>query len=362
MKRVARVSVLCALIFTNVLVAADAIDIGSLVAKCAAIGLSACKELDDAIQKLPDQGPLARVAVGAKDWQLRQVAAARLTDQALLAKIAVESEDANVRNITVGRLTDQALLTKIAVEEKDPHLRRAAVAGLTEQATLAKIAIEDHDFYVRLRAVEHLNDQALLAKVTEKGGDQFVRTMAIAAMDKSNPALKRLAGDLGTSTSESGASIARIKLAIQEPPIRNRLPRILFVGSVSDISQTYTQSGIPLERRGESVSFVLSEGRNKLAEKGWRTDFPGQATTLTFLGAKVHGEDLLTELLHHAVFTQDDLTELSSSEIPEVRQAAVGKLTDQALLAKIAAKDRNADVRRVAEQGLAEILKRGVRP
>jgi hypothetical protein len=362
MKRDAVVSVLCALMFTNVLAAADAIEIGSLVAKCAAIGLGACKELDAAIQKLPDQGPLAKVAIEAKDWQLRQVAAARLTDQALLAKIAVESEDANVRNIAVGRLTDQALLTKIAVEEKDPHLRRAAVTGLTDQAKLAKIAIEDHDLYVRLRAVENLNDQALLAKVAEKGGDKFVRTMAIAAMDKSNPALKLLAGDLGTSTSESGASIARIKLAIQEPPIRNRLPRILFVGSVSDISQTYTRSGIPLEMRGESVSFVLSEGRNKLAEKGWRTDFPGQLATVTFLGAKVHGEDLLAELLHHAVFTQDDLTELSSSEIPEVRQAAVGKLTDQALLAKIAAKDRNADVRRVAEQGLAEILKRGVRP
>jgi hypothetical protein len=357
MKRNALVSALCALLFANILVAADAIDIESLVGKCVTGGQNACKELDDAVRKLTDQAPLARVAVEAQGWEARTVAVARLTDQTWLTKIAGESKDANVRRIAVGKLTNQAMLAKIGAADQDREVRRAAVGNLTDQALLAKIALKDQDFYIRLKAVKRLTDQAMLTQVAENGGDQFVRATAIAAMDESNPALKRLAGDLGASTSDAGGSIARVKLAIQEPLIRSRLPRIVFAPRVSDVSQSYTQSGVPLDMRGESVSFVLSQDRKKLAEKEWSTDFPGQSAALTFLAAKVHGEDLLAELLHNAVFMQDDLAKLSSSEIPEVRQAAVGNLTNQALLAKIAAGDKNADVRRVAEQSLAGIRK-----
>jgi hypothetical protein len=53
--------------------------------------------------------------------------------------------------------------------------------------------------------------------------------------------------------------------------------------------------------------------------------------------------------------TPGDLAELSSSAIPEVRQAAAGNLGDQALLAKIAAGDKVAAVRRAAEQRLAQV-------
>lgn len=135
---------------------------------------------------------------------------------------------------------------------------------------------------------------------------------------------------------------------------------------------------------GESVFVVLSQAEKTLAEKHWSTGF----TTLSdfpvrFWPAGVHGEDLLAELLHSAVFTQDDLAQLSSSEIPEVRQAAVrnltdqsllakialedevqsvresaiGKLTDQALLARIAVEDKQYEVRYTAKQRLAEIRK-----
>ena len=49
------------------------------------------------------------------------------------------------------------------------------------------------------------------------------------------------------------------------------------------------------------------------------------------------------------------MAELSWSEIPEVRQAAVGNLTDQTLLGKIAVGDKVAEVRGVAERRLGQI-------
>ena len=107
---------------------------------------------------------------------------------------------------------------------------------------------------------------------------------------------------------------------------------------------------------GESVSFVLSQDQETLAAKDWSTEFPQVTTTslLRFARANVHGEDLLAELLHHSAFTQDDLAELSSSEIPELRYAAVRNLTDQATLAKIAVEEQAPDVRQAAVEKLTD--------
>jgi glucokinase len=63
-----------------------------------------------------------------------------------------------------------------------------------------------------------------------------------------------------------------------------------------------------------------------LAQKTWSTVFPQQTLEFVFLAAHVDGTDLLRELLRNATFTPDDLAELSSSEIPELRQAAQERL------------------------------------
>ena len=234
-----------------------------------------------------------------------------------LAKIAVESKDPIVRGTAVGKLTDQALRAKIA-----------AVAELTDQASLAKIAVESKDPIVRGAAAGKLTDQAALAKIAVESEDPVIRTKAIAAMDGSNPALRRLAGLGGSSLSgracsgdscRTGTSIAEIKLAIQEPRIRSRLPGIVFAASVSAESRSYSGGGGSVIASGESVSVVLSQAEKTLAEKHWSTGFPTLSDfPVRFWPAGVHGEDLLAELLRSAVFTQDDLAELSSSEIWDI--------------------------------------------
>ena len=334
MKRNAIVSVCCALLFTNILVAANAKDIEGLIGKCSNGDRKACKELETAVPKLTDQALLAKIAVGDtiggdKGAFIRVVAVYNLTDQALLAKIAIGDEAWTVRAAAVEKLTDLALLAKIAVEDKNPTVRHVAAEKLTDQASLTKTA-----------------------ETPEDPEDPVDRAEAIAELYESNPAMKRLAGNLGALTSDAGESIARIKLAIQEPRIQSRFPRIVFAASVYRVSRSYSyvdpQYGPGGIMRGESVSFVLSQDRKTLAEANWSTYFPQQTTDFTFLAANVYGGDLLADLLHSAVFTQDDLAELSSSEIPEVRRAAVRNLTDQAALAKIAAEDKVPDVRQPA--------------
>jgi phosphosulfolactate synthase (CoM biosynthesis protein A) len=327
----------CALIFTSIPVAGNAKDTEGLIGKCSSGDYLSCRRLERAVGKLTDQG--------------------------LLAKIVVEVEDSDVREAAVKRLTDQAALARIAVEDKDSNVREAAVDKLTDQVALAKVAVEAKDSSVRWIAVGRLTDQAALAKVAVEVKDPFVGAKAIAAMDESNPALKRLAGNLDALYVDAPHSIARIKLAIHEPRIQSRLPGVVFTASVSGESQAYSkvwsyQKEVML---GESVSFVLAQHGETLVERKWSTDFPSVTRAFTFLPAEVHGEDLLADLLvssystsNRPVFTPDDLAELSSAEIPEVRLAAVRNLTDQALLAKVAIGDEVWTIWKAAVEKLTD--------
>jgi len=327
MNRSVLVSGLCALVFTNIFAVPNPNGVERLIGDCARGQRTACNKL--------------------------RVAVADLTDQALLAKIAVQLRDgavSDIRKDAVEKLTDQGVLAQVAIEDKDEVVRRAAVDRLTDQATLAKIAVEDKYEVSRRAAVGRITNQAFLAKISERAEDRFVRAVAIAALDGSNPALKRLAGDLGTETWDSVRSVARIKLAIQEPRIRNRHPGIVFAPSVSPHSLSYfAPNGGQANKQGESVTFVLSEAGDTLAKQNWSSDFPKGTDTLAFLAASVNNESLLVELFHR--FTQSDLAELSTSEIVEVRKAAVRDLSDQTLLAKVAIAGADANVR------LAAVLK-----
>jgi hypothetical protein len=386
------------------LVAATAQDIDKLLDNCAHRERQACKDLLNTVENMTDQALLAKIAVEDKGGPARLAAIRKLTDQALLAKITIEPnnmvfrkaaveqltdqtllekialddwdvhraaagqptdqssrsqltfDDWEVRETAVKKLTEQKLLAKIAVEDEHPRFRMAAVKNLADQSLLAKIVIEDKDPDIRKAAIEKVTDQKALEKIAVEAKDPVIQAEAIAALDESNPALISLAGFGGRTSSgpackksrtvkdscTTGKDIARIKLAIQEPLIRNRFPGIVFTASISGTSQTYGYGAGAETILGEIVSVTLSQAGKTLASKRWNTPFPGVVTAwpgTDYWPAPVQGGELLAELLRNAVFTQDDLARLSSSEIPELRSAVVANLTDQVLLAKIAVAD-----------------------
>jgi hypothetical protein len=342
-----------------------------------------CKELDAAFLSLTDQTELARIAVGL-NYGAESRAVKKLTDQTLLAKVAIEAEDLEAAVDAVGKLTDQALLAKVAIEAStnewgkvrvaavkkltDQELltnvailgdrrwidRSGAVEKIADQTLLAKVATEAENPYVcffafqkltdqtllgkvaalaklpdvRVAAVRKLTDQVLLARIASMDKDRDVRVEAIAAMDGSNPALMRLANLAHGPNYDAVVTAARMMLAIQSPPIRKRFPRIAFASSVERFNQSYgTYAGV----WGELVWFVLNQdGVTLLAKRKWTTDFPGviEGRGGFFLPAKVRGQDLLVELLGNAAFTRDDLVELSSSGVPELRSAARQRLAE----------------------------------
>ncbi len=379
MWRNALVSAFGVLLFTNILVAANAEDIEKLSSGCSNGDHKACEELRDAIGGLTDQALLAKIAIENKNLSIRWAAVKKLTDQELLAKIAIEDKESIIRKAAVEQLsdqtllakiafedwdvlraaveqptdqslrsqiffddldiseaafkkmTDQTLLAKIAVEGKNPRFREDAIKKLTDQALLAEIAVEDKDPSFREDAVRRLTDQDELAKIAVESKDPIIRSIAIASIDQSKTALKRLA-DLsnGIPPFNTGKSIARIKLAIQERSIQNRFPGVVFAARISSTYRSYGYGKGAATISGEQVSFVLSQAGKTLASRDWNTIFPGAITSrnIGFIYAEVRGEELLVELLRNPKFMQDDLAELVSSEISELRLAAKRRLAE----------------------------------
>lgn len=352
MKRNALVSTSCAVLFAGALAYAD--EIGPLTAKCVEGDRKACKALEAAVSQLTDQALLAKIAAGNDDLDARLTAVKKMTDQAALAEIAVSSKFPVVCDAAIRRVTDQTLLANIAAGDEN-YVRAYAIKSLTEPALLAKVAETGMDPHIRWMAVGRLRDQVLLAEVAA-GRDPLVRAKAIAGLQEGSPALEHLTGDLGALTTDAGEAIARMRLALEDPLVHNRLPALEFAPSVAETSVTYA-SGVASRapKQGESVTFVVTQGRKTLEKNNWVSAFPPQAKTRDFVAAEVHGEELLAELLHNEAVTQDDLAEFSASEIPEVRHAAVGNMTDRERLARIATGDKVEKVRQAAQRKLDQI-------
>lgn len=126
----------------------------------------------------------------------RAAAVERLSssDGALIADIARTDPDRTVRAAAAKRLADAtpttaepgkpseggAVLTELAIHEPDPKVRKAAVSQLEDPVLLARIARSDHASEVREAAVHNrnLSDGRLLAEIAIKDRDVGVAVTA----------------------------------------------------------------------------------------------------------------------------------------------------------------------------------------
>ena len=231
----------------------------------------------------------------------------------------------------VMKLTDANQLAKIACEDEDCLVRSAAVSKLTDQTLLTKIAVEDDYFLVRETALKKITDQTLLVKLVETGKDQYVCARAAAELDESNPAIRRLAGNLEYISYDAVQTIARIKMVIQEPIIRKRIPNIEFEVELFHIKREYTEKdrnyASPSTHNfdGMAVVFKLKTEGRLLVKREWGSYSPPN-TDLPYIHVEVEGAVFFGDIFHLNLFTKEDLAELSKSEIPEVRKAAIANL------------------------------------
>jgi len=164
-------------------------------------------------------------------------------------------------------------------------------------------------------------------------------------------------GSLDDVTRVASEAIARVASATQSARVQARFPGLTCVATQSEMSQKY-QSGDTVH--GERVTVKCDQQGRNLADGSWSTEFRFSISPLdagSFLGAKVAGEQVLVKVLGLSGFQSDDLVDLASSPIPEVRIGAAANLSDQGLLYRLAKEDRVASVRKASldkliDQGL----------
>lgn len=124
------------------------------------IRAAAAANFRDQTDKDAYQARFVKIVLGAKDMDTRKAALKQL-DQATLGKIAIDIkglEDFELGFAVVEKVADQGVLARIALEAQFYDTREAAISKLTDKTVLAKIAAEDKDAGVRERAKRRLGD------------------------------------------------------------------------------------------------------------------------------------------------------------------------------------------------------------
>lgn len=119
-----------------------------------------------AVLKIQDQDRLWHFAVHDPDKTVRSEAARRLTDDARKYKIVHEDKDREVRIAAAEKLTDKDLLRELATANPDSFVRRAAILRMTDDDDLMEIVFSDkEDNYLRLIAASRVQDEECLKRI-----------------------------------------------------------------------------------------------------------------------------------------------------------------------------------------------------
>ena len=257
----------------------------------------------------------ASFVLAAKNQTLAKVFQAKMTDQEELAKIAAESDDLDVINAAVTKLTDQALLLKVTMKAKSLSARRAALAKINDPKSLAKIAIRAYNCRpIRMDAVIKLTDQTELANVAVGSDDIDV--------------IKRAMNKL---TNETSVMNVAIRCKDQYGASQLALEKLQEQESLAKVTLEATRRDV------RNAAILMVKDQEALAKVALNTK-----------------ESDIRESAVRRLMDQAALAVAVEDLSRHVRIAAMRNLTNQTLLAKLAAEAKYHDVRIVAKHKLAK--------
>jgi hypothetical protein len=279
---------------------------------------------------------LARIAATGKADRTRAYAARVLTDQRLLADLARTAHDASVRAAAAGKLVDPIVVASLARDDRSAAVRVAALSNpaLTDQTLLVSIATETGSPFVRSAAVARLARSDILRRLAVDDRDYVVRAAAV-----SNPALQDQA---------AFADIARNNHATTAQDLQLRLAAVMRVTDQRQLAEILKRSTDASVRHTAVINPALTD-QSVFADVALHDPAPG----VRVVAATKLDDPMLTQ----RVFAEAAQTPADAWGRWLWGEIAVSRLTDQALLAKIALTDemvciRVAAVSRLEDQSL----------
>lgn len=342
----------------------------------ALLGLAGCDPGERVVARTTNQAELARIALDAKHEQhVRVSACKKLTDQPLLAKIALEGKEMFVCEAAAEKLTDPSALAKVVLESKDLYVSRTALKKLNDPSLLANVAFKAHLTTSRIEAFDNI-DSKTLAERSVSAKDPVTCRLASLLLN-----IRRGVLDIPDMHKDRLCrEVLGIAGAFLDPLV------ITELGDVQDIKTKWEFREVRYYKPGKTWDYTVKGETftvsvklcNVFITRTWSTDFPYE-TRQEFIPASAHFvddfcENIVLELsipiLNEVALKSENkaLRRAATVELarqarakfdmedksPSVRLSAVKKLTDQALLAKIAVETMDSDVRAAAVRKLTD--------
>jgi len=281
-----------------------------------------------AVEKLTNQSGLAKAAKNAPDRRVRMKAVEKLTDQAVLINIVNNDKDSEVRITALKKITDEKALAGIAINNEFRNVCVEAVSKLTTESILAEVAKKDRLGFVSKRAVEKVLTQASLVDVAKNAN--YIGTKK-EAVQKLTDQAKLL--DLANNESDSA-----IRLTAAEK-----------LNNETSAQRVFSE----IAKNQNNPSSIRREAAEKLTDQGLLLELANTEIDNSVRLAAANK-------LENETIAQKVYSEIAKNERDyHIRQKAVEKLTDQALLLDLVKNDHNTrkeSIRNLSPESLKNIM------
>ncbi len=312
-----------------------------------------------AVAELTDPATLARVAREDEDDRVREAAIARIDDTETLTRIALTGAISPVHLAALAKLTDQGILARIATAAMDIRVREAAVRQMTDQSFLTAVIASSNPRPIRLAAIEALTDQAQLAKLAESDPDASVRASAAARLTNGQKLAAIAANDADASVRLAAAGAAPddsllVKLATEDHDQATR------EAAVAELDRPDTLYRIVVHKMDVSTDllgdqFVMRAGQDAALAK------IADPTLLAKIATRVEDQRLARTAIDRLT-DQALIRGVLKSDHWFARQAAAEKLDDPKAILDLISSEQDLDVLDAAVSRLGELGTAGLDP
>jgi hypothetical protein len=259
--------------------------------------------------------------------------------QDALATIALSNTNMPVRQAALQKLTNQTALARVVMEERLYGLIIwPALDKITDQAILAKIALEDQSHFLRRAAARKITDQTVLGKVAVKDDEYSVLWAAMNNLTNQS-ILAKVATDAKSETIRKAAA-AKIQVA--------NLTDLACLAKLAEGENPHIRWACALKITNQSVLAKIAgedtDGRVNRAALNRITD----QTLLAKLAIVATIGDEAMRICEFAAWRLTNTVLLAQVAVEarnsQARRAAVAKITDETILVRVALNDVSAKV------------------
>lgn len=304
-----------------------------------------------AVTDMNDPAILARIAREDADPTIRAAAIARIDDSEILARIALTGPISPMHEAALEQLRDDAVIARIAHAAMDPKVREAAVLHLKDQNELTNIATSASQPELRLAATARLSDQQVLATIAQTDSEAAVRAGAAAALTD-RAILARIASTdddpevrLAAARSIQDEAVL-VRMVTEDPDLKTREAVVALIDDQEALCRiVLTKIEFGSDMFGDQ--FALRAGHDAALAK--LTD-----ETLLARVAKEAGDQTLARAAVTRLLDPSLIRSVIESTNWFAREAAIARLDDAATILDLISSESDLDVLAAAVTRLAE--------